>query len=104
MNTTDEPPPPDSISPEIVRIVRKISNRKSFTDYLQHIASAHANQYFDILSELKNQLLLDGLDDEDIHVLHQFIKINFDGDLIKIADLDSTKTQAQKLYTFVDKF
>ena len=98
---SDDDPPPDNIPKNLTRVIQKLSNTYELRDYVQHLAVYHAHDLMHEATELKQRLLLQGLDDDDLYVIHEFLKITFDGDLMKIADRSMTENRAQKLGVFL---
>jgi hypothetical protein len=97
----DSPPDPDNLPKNLTRVIQKLSNTYELRDYVQHLAVYHAHDLTDEAIELKQRLLLQGLDDDDLYAIHEFLKITFDGDLMKIADRSMTENRAQKLGVFL---
>lgn len=97
MSTTEDQPPPELISPDLKQAIKKLSNKYELQDYVCHLTSYHAQHLTDEFLLLKERLLLQGLDDDDLHLLHDFLQVKFDGELMKMADKNLTKKQAVKL-------
>ena len=104
MSTTDDQPPSDEDPPTVniprnlTRVIRKLSNAYELHDYVKHLAFYNAHNFEDEAAELKHRLLLQGLDDNDMYTIHDYLKVDFDGELMKIADQKKTEKRANILH------
>ncbi|MFC1656143.1 hypothetical protein ACFL3C_04705 [Patescibacteria group bacterium] len=102
--TSDDKPPPNlGISRDVKRVIRKLSDSYELRDYAFHIAAYHAQHLTDEAAGFRNRLLLQGLDEEDLFTIHEFLNIKFDGELMKMYDKNLTEQRAEMLGSFITK-
>jgi hypothetical protein len=101
MSTPDDKPPSDDYPPprnsNLKKIIQKLSKKHELREYIKYIASYHAAHLIEERKNLQERLLLQGLEEKDLFIIHKFLQIEFDGDLIKISDKGLTKKRANIL-------
>lgn len=98
MSTPDDlPPSPTRSSRNIKKIIDKLQNKHQLKDYINQLTAFNAHHLTDITEEMRHNLLLQGLDENDLHQIHEFLLITFDGDLMKTENREETEKRAIKL-------
>lgn len=98
---SDDQPPPIRISRDVKRVIGKLTNSYELRDYAFHIAAYHAQHLTDEAAEYRRRLLLQGLDEDDLFTIHEFLNIKFDGELMKMSDKKLTEKRAEILESFI---
>ena len=93
----DLPPSPIRSSQTIRQIIRKLQNKHELQEYVEQLTAFHAYHLTDIIDEMRQNLMLQGLDEEDLHNIHEFLMVSFDGDLMKTENQKLTQKRAIKL-------
>jgi hypothetical protein len=98
MSTPDDlPPSAIRSSRNIHKIIDKLQNKHQLKDYIEQLTAFNAHHLTDITEEMRHNLLLQGLDENDLHEIHEFLLISFDGDLMKTENQDQTEKRATEL-------
>jgi len=103
MNTTDDQPPPADLPSGSLKIaIDKLQNKHELLEYVEQLTAFNAQHLSDVTEELRERLLLQGLDEDDLHDIHEFLKVTFDGDLMKSEDRAITQRKARALSYFLN--
>lgn len=108
MSTTDEEhpasddkPPSEGISRNLKHVIQKLSDGYQLRDYAFHISSYHTQHLTEEAAQFRKRLLLQGLDEDDLFIIHEFLNIKFDGELMKMSDKKLTEQRAETLGSFI---
>ena len=98
---SDDFPPPARLTKTVKAIVSKLNSKNELIEYLDHISAYNSYHLSDLTQELQERLLLQGLDEDDIYALHEFLAINFDNGLLYTTNRKTTEKRADilKKYT-----
>ncbi|MFC1810858.1 hypothetical protein ACFLZH_05135 [Patescibacteria group bacterium] len=103
MNTTDDQPPPvDLPSGNLKEVIKKLQNKHELLEYVEQLTAFNAHHLLDVTEELRERLLLQGLDENDLREVHEYLKVTFDGDLMKSEDRKLTQKRARDLTGFLN--
>ncbi len=103
MHTTDDQPPSsEPPSPSLKETIAKLDNKYELHEYAVQLAAFNAYHLSDIINELKQRLMLQGLDEDDLFNIHEYLGISFDGDLIKSSDKLLTQKRVHELTSFLN--
>ena len=92
MSIPDDKPPSDK-PPSIKKIIEKLSDKHGLKDYAEHLVFYQDEE----TNRFKELLLLQGLDEDDMFTIHEFLNITFDGDIIKIHNRKLTEKRTKQL-------
>jgi len=101
MSISDDIPPSDDFPPPMKKAIDKISNKSGLNNYLTHLSAYQSYHLLDLTRELQEGLLLQGLDQNDLYSLHEFLAIEFDNGFIKTNDKELTKRQVKLLQKYL---
>lgn len=102
-NIEDKPPPLGIREKNNIKhIVNKLSNRYELSDYATHLIIYRAHHLTEEIENLKQQLLLQGLDEEDLHMIHEFLGIEFEGEICKILNRIHSEKRLKSLLGFLN--
>lgn len=94
---SDDFPPPRPLPYSVEKTLSKISNVNEFSDYLNHVCAYHAYHLEDTTRELQERLMLQGLDEDDLFILHSFLGVEYENGILTSKNPDITKTQGTML-------
>jgi len=98
MSTPDDLPPSTIRSSRTIpKIIEKLQNKHELLDYIEQLVAFNAHHLTDVAEEMRHNLKLQGLDEEDLHEIHEFLKVSFDGELMKAEDKKLTEKRAEEL-------
>lgn len=99
MSTPDDIPPS---TVQVKRVLRKLTSKYELSDYIRHLVFYDEEQHLaDESKRLRERLLLQGLDDEDLYDIYEFLQIKFDGELMKIANKAITERRTRQLEVYL---
>ena len=93
----DIPPSPIRSSRNIQQIIAKLQNKHELQEYVEQLTAFNAHHLTDVAEEMRQNLMLQGLDEEDLHDIHEFLLVSFDGELMKTEDRQLTEERAHEL-------
>lgn len=93
----DQPPSPVSAPNTLKQAISKLDNKHELLEYVEHLTSFNAHHLFDVTNDLRQRLMLQGLDEDDMRSIHDYLEIEFDGDLIKTDNKEVTLKKADLL-------
>ncbi len=96
-NASDLPP-----STKLQNIIKKLHNPHELYEYIEQLTAFNEPHLADITAELRNGLMLQGLDQNDLHEIHEFLKITFDGDIIKLENKNLSQKRAREFSAFLN--
>lgn len=103
MNTSDDQPPSaDLPSKSLKNTINKLQNKYELLEYVEQITAFNSYHLSDITDELKNRLMLQGLDENDLREIHEYLKITFDGDLMKTENRKLSQKRAHDISAFLN--
>lgn len=100
---SDEDPPSKNLPEALEKAIKKLTDKYELHDYVQHLTAYHTHHLTNETSTFKDRLLLQGLDNNDMYAIHNFLNITFDGELMKMANQSLTEKRAKTLKIFLDK-
>lgn len=92
---------PDDIPPSPIQIIDKLQNKHDLLEYVEQLTAFNAHHLTDVAEEMRQNLMLQGLDEEDLHEIHEFLHVSFDGDLMKTEDRKLTQDRADNLSVMI---
>ena len=107
MSTPDDQPPSDQPPPKkttihVKRVIGKLTSKYELSDYVRHLVFYDGEQHLvDEATRLREGLLLQGLDEEDLFDIHEFLHIKFDGNIMKIANKGITERRTRELEKYL---
>jgi hypothetical protein len=103
MHTTDDQPPSsEPPSPSLKETIAKLDNKYELQEYAMQLSSFNAYHLSNIADDLKERLMLQGLDENDLRNIHEYLGITFDGELVKYTDKKFTEERAHNLSAFLN--
>lgn len=93
----DIPPSPIRSSRNLKEIIDKLQNKHELQEYVEQLTAFNAYHLTDIAEEMRQNLMLQGLDEEDLHDIHEYLLVSFDGELMKTEDRKLTEKRANTL-------
>lgn len=95
MSTSDDIPPSESddFPPPVREVVDKLDNKNELSEYLNHLSAYHTHHLSDLTQELQERLLLQGLDEDDLYNLHEFLAVEFENGLLRTGNKKLTETR-----------
>lgn len=97
----DLPPSPTRSSRTVKKIIEKLQNKHELLEYVEQLTAFNAYHLTDIAEKMRQNLMLQGLDEEDLHDIHEFLLVSFDGDLMKTENRKLTQKRADDLYGLI---
>jgi len=98
----DQPPPADLPSPSLKKVISKLQNKHELLEYIEQLTAFHAQHLSDVVEEMRERLLLQGLDEDDLHEIHEFLQVTFDGNLMKTEDKKLSQKRARDFSAFLN--
>lgn len=103
MSTSDDlPPSAIRSSRNIQKIIEKLQNKYQLKDYIDQLAAFNSHHLKEIADNLRHELQLQGLDDDDLYEIHEFLLITFDGDIMKTENKKETEKRAKELNELIN--
>lgn len=90
----DLPPSPLRSSRNLKEIIEKLQNKHELHEYVEQLTAFNAHHLTDVVEEMRENLMLQGLDEEDLHKIHEYLLVSFDGDLMKTENRKITQDRA----------
>ena len=97
MSIPDDQPPPSSPSKGVENAIHKLQNKLELADYMNHLVYLKTNQLSEVTEEMQEKLMLQGLDEDDLYHIHDFLEVSFDGELIKTPNEEISKKRLIQL-------
>ncbi|MBA4337138.1 hypothetical protein C0416_05215 [bacterium] len=97
----NDSPPPRALTKRVKKAIEKLRNKNELSEYLSHISTCHTYHLSELTSELQEKLLLQGLDQDDIYDLHNFLAIEFENGLLKTLDKEVTEARAALIQEYL---
>lgn len=101
MSTSDDIPPSDDFPPPIKQTVAKLSNKNDLEEYLNHISAHHTHHLSDLTHELQERLLLQGLDEDDLFDIHEYVAVIFENGMLQTHDKLLTEKKVKQLQQYL---
>ncbi|MFC1600183.1 hypothetical protein ACFL3T_04105 [Patescibacteria group bacterium] len=93
----DLPPSATRSSRTVQKVIGKLQNKHELQEYIEQLTAFNAHHLTHVTEEMRHNLKLQGLDEEDLHEIHEFLLVSFDGDLMKTEDRKLTEERAHEL-------
>ncbi len=98
MSTPDDiPPSPIRSSRNLKKIIEKLQNKHELQEYVEQLTAFNAYHLTDVAEEMRQNLMLHGLDEDDLYEIHEYLMVSFDGDLMKTENQKLTQDRADDL-------
>lgn len=96
-SVSDLPP-----STKLKEVIKKLQNPHELHEYIEQLTAFNAHHLSDITTEIRHKLMLQGLDEDDLHEIHEFLKITFDGEIMKLEDRKLSQKRAREFTAFLN--
>ena len=98
----DLPPSPIRSSRNLKEIIKKLQNKHELHEYVEQLTAFNAHHLTDVVEEMRKNLMLQGLDEEDLYEIHEYLLVSFDGELMKTEDRKMTQDRANDLLEMIN--
>lgn len=98
---SDDSPPPKTLIQPIKDTLGKLENKNELSEYLDHLSAYHTHHLSDLTRALQEKLMLQGLDEDDLFHLHNFLAIEFENGFLNTANKELTEKRAVLLQKYL---